>query len=94
MSPSNGASRSEPFSVILSMGLMLLSVTALSIPSVAHWIHSPASNHEDALSMIVSVLLLALFLLFLPASLRRDGDDEAETPGSHEPPRWPVWTTT
>jgi Ca2+:H+ antiporter len=71
--------------------LMLLSVTALSIPSVAHWIHSPASNHEDALSMIVSVLLLVLFLLFLPASLRRDADEEAEPAGSHEEPRWPVW---
>jgi len=71
--------------------LMLLSVTALSIPSVAYWTHTPASNHEDALSMVVSVLLLGLFLLFLPASLRRDADGEAETAGSHEPPRWPVW---
>lgn len=70
--------------------LMLLSVTALSIPSVAFWIHTPASNHEDALSIVVSVLLLALFALSLPASLRRDAD-EVQSAGAHEHPRWPVW---
>lgn len=70
--------------------LMLLSVTALSIPSVAYWIHTPASNHEDALSIVVSVLLLALFALSLPASLRRDAD-EVQSAGFHEHPRWPVW---
>lgn len=70
--------------------LMLLSVTAMSIPSVAHWIHAPASEHESAFSIIVSILLLVLFVLFLPASLRR-GAEEAQPGGSHEPPRWPVW---
>ncbi|SOX51384.1 calcium/proton exchanger [Mycobacterium ahvazicum] len=70
--------------------LMLLSVTALSIPSVAYWIHTPASHHEDALSIVVSVLLLGLFVLSLPASLRRH-DDEAQPAGIHEHPRWPVW---
>ena len=59
----------------VSTVLMLLSVTAMSIPSVAFWIHSPASKHEDGLSVIVSLLLLLLFFLFLPASLRRDPDD-------------------
>jgi Ca2+:H+ antiporter len=68
---------------------MLLSVTAMVIPSVAYSIHAPAANHEDALSLVVSVLLLGLFALSLPASLRRDaGDEPAE---SHEQPRWPVW---
>ncbi|GAB2993713.1 calcium/proton exchanger [Mycobacterium bourgelatii] len=82
--------------------LMLLSVTAMSIPSVAHWIHTPASEHEDAFSLIVSVLLLVLFALNLPASLRRDTDeagpaDEADPGnGTTEPeegahPRWPIW---
>jgi Ca2+:H+ antiporter len=83
----------------VSTVLMLLSVTAMSIPSVAFWIHSPASKHEDGLSIIVSLLLLALFFLFLPASLRRDPDDaddaddarDAETAESPEQPRWPVW---
>ncbi|WAC91588.1 calcium/proton exchanger [Mycobacterium sp. Aquia_213] len=70
--------------------LMLLSVTAMSIPSVAYWIHTPASTHEDALSIVVSVLLVGLFVLSLPASLRRE-DDEEQSAGFHEHPRWPVW---
>jgi Ca2+:H+ antiporter len=70
--------------------LMLLSVTAMSIPSVAYWIHAPAAAHEDALSMVVSVLLLGLFVLFLPGSLRRE-PDEPQGAGPHEQPRWPVW---
>lgn len=74
--------------------LMLLSVTAMSIPSVAFSVHAPAADHEDALSMVVSILLLVLFLLFLPASLRRGADEGADTEeeaGPHEAPRWPVW---
>ncbi|ORA38215.1 calcium/proton exchanger [Mycobacterium aquaticum] len=76
--------------------LMLLSVTALSIPSVAYWIHTPAAEHEDALSIVVSVLLLGLFALSLPASLRRDTTEAPLQPDvaaaePHEQPRWPVW---
>jgi len=70
--------------------LMLLSVTAMSIPSVAHWIHAPASEHEDALSIVVSLLLLGLFALSLPASLRREAN-ESKAAEPHEQPRWPVW---
>ncbi|GAS88710.1 vacuolar cation/proton exchanger 5 [Mycolicibacterium brisbanense] len=75
--------------------LMLLSVTALSIPSVAYWIHTPAAEHEGALSIVVSVLLLGLFALSLPASLRRDTTEAPLQPDvaaePQEQPRWPVW---
>ena len=67
--------------------LMLLSVTALVIPSVAHWVHSPVEPHEKTFSMIVAVVLLLLFALSLPASLRRD---ENATPVAQEAPRWPI----
>ena len=70
--------------------LMLLSVAAMSIPSLAYWIHAPASEHEDALSIIVSLLLLGLFALSLPASLRREAG-ESQPAEPHEQPRWPVW---
>src|SRR4051812_28818147 len=65
--------------------LMLLSVTAWVIPSLAHFVHSPASEHETTFSVLVSIVLLALFGLSLPFSLRRDsgGDSEEEGPG-HE----------
>jgi Ca2+:H+ antiporter len=70
--------------------LMLLSVTAWAIPSLTHWLHTAASDHEKPFSVIVSVLLLVLFALSLPFSLRRDsGSGDPEVP--HEEPRWPVW---
>ncbi|MFL6062165.1 MAG: calcium/proton exchanger [Marmoricola sp.] len=79
-----GSERARTISV-----LMLLSVTALAIPSIAHEVHSPAGAHEVPFSVIVSIILLALFALSLPFSLRRDpsSTEVVET----EPPRWPVW---
>jgi Ca2+:H+ antiporter len=73
--------------------LMLLSVTAWAIPSLTHWLHTGASDHEKPFSMIVSVLLLVLFALSLPFSLRRDDDADTDTGAGtpHEEPRWPVW---
>lgn len=75
--------------------LMLLSVTAMVFPSVAHWTHGPAAAHEKAFSLIVSVVLLALFAASLPSSLRReqpsaDDDGGEAAPAHEEPPRWSV----
>ncbi|MFL6109011.1 MAG: calcium/proton exchanger [Marmoricola sp.] len=79
-----GSERARTISV-----LMLLSVTAMAIPSIAHEVHSPAGEHEVPFSVIVSVILLVLFALSLPFSLRRDpsSTEVVET----EPPRWPAW---
>jgi Ca2+:H+ antiporter len=72
--------------------LMLLSVSAMAIPSLTHWLHTPAAAHETTFSIIVSVLLLGLFALSLPFSLRRSSSDEAgQNDGPHEAPRWPLW---
>ncbi|MCW2782899.1 MAG: sodium:proton exchanger [Marmoricola sp.] len=71
--------------------LMLLSVTALVIPSVAHWVHSPAGAHERSFSLIVSVILIGIFLLSLPGSLRKGANDQDGEPAGHEDPRWPIW---
>jgi Ca2+:H+ antiporter len=71
--------------------LMLLSVSAMAIPSLAHWLHTPAEPHEKTFSVIVSVLLLALFALSLPFSLRRvSSDDVRQDDEPREPPRWPL----
>jgi Ca2+:H+ antiporter len=72
--------------------LMTLSVTAWTIPSLAHFLHTPASEHETTFSMIVSVVLLALFALSLPFSLRREATtSDADEGSEHEAPRWPIW---
>ena len=71
--------------------LMLLSVTAWVIPSLAHWVHAPASEHEQTFSVLVSVVLLGLFALSLPFALRRDSGEDAGEPEGHGIPRWPLW---
>jgi Ca2+:H+ antiporter len=70
--------------------LMLLSVTAMAIPSIAHEVHSPAAEHEVPFSVIVSIVLLALFALSLPFSLRREPTSDSEPELEMEEPRWPV----
>lgn len=69
--------------------LMLLAVAAMVVPSLATYVHAPAEPHEDALSMVTSVVLLALFAVTLPGSLKRKPGDQAFAP--HYPPRWPLW---
>lgn len=74
------------------VSLMLLSVTAMAIPSIAHEVHSPVAAHEVAFSVIVSVVLLVLFALSLPFSLRREPSAEGDSGPAFEmeQPRWPV----
>src|SRR5690349_2285265 len=67
--------------------LMLLSVAAMAIPSLAHGLHTPAVEHEKTFSTIVAVVLLLLFAASLPAALRRS-DEDGVVHG--EAPRWPV----
>ena len=64
--------------------LMLLSVSAMAIPSFTHWLHTPAAAHETTFSVIVSILLLALFALSLPFSLRRVAGDSDEADDADE----------
>jgi Ca2+:H+ antiporter len=70
--------------------LMVLSVAALVLPSLASFVHAPASAHEGTLSLIVSAILLLLFALTLPASIKRDSSQPVEEGMSQEPPRWPI----
>jgi Ca2+:H+ antiporter len=67
--------------------LSVLALAALLVPSLASYVHTPAASHEGALSVIVSLVLLAVFALSLPAALRR-GSQPAESGAHTEPPRW------
>ena len=81
----------------LIMGLMILSVASMLIPSLASYIHSPAAGHEVALARVTAIVLLTVFALSIPASLRRDAEPQAaeqsaevreeEGEGNH----WPLW---
>ncbi|WIG55728.1 MAG: hypothetical protein OJF61_001516 [Rhodanobacteraceae bacterium] len=68
--------------------LMLLAVAAMVVPSLASYVHTPVAPHEDTMSLVVAVILLVLFAVTLPASLKsKPAGDAAE---QHEPPRWPL----
>ena len=82
--------------------MLLLSVAALVIPALTALLHTPASGHERALSIAVSILLLLLFAASLPDSVRKAKPGEgagrrrrrrkqASDGGGEEEPRWPLW---
>jgi len=63
--------------------LLTLSVFALAIPTLTSALHSPAADHERAVTIVVSVLLLLLFAASLPDTLRSKAHEGTVT-GSPE----------
>ena len=72
------------------MSLLILSVAAMAVPSLAHYVGAAANSHETSLSRVTAVVLLAVFALSVPASLRREeeeaGPAEEPAPGGS----WPL----
>ena len=61
-----------------TLGLMFtLAVFILAVPSLTAAMHTPAATHERTVSLIVSVVMLVLFALSLPATL---GGRKSEAP--------------
>ena len=67
-----------------TLGLMFtLAVFILAVPSLTAAMHTPAASHERMVSVIVSVVMLVLFVLSLPATLGgRSRDPIAASPES------------
>ena len=61
----------------LIVSLMMLAVAALTIPTLASELHTPAAGHERPLSVACSILLLAVFVASLPFSLGSDPERSA-----------------
>jgi Ca2+:H+ antiporter len=82
----NGVLRFSEYRARMIMSLMILSVAAMIVPSLASYVHSPAAGHEIGLSRITAVVLLLVFAASIPASLRREnpGDRGALEPTSAE----------
>ncbi|MGH9088032.1 MAG: calcium/proton exchanger [Acidimicrobiales bacterium] len=80
--------------------LLLLAVAVLIVPTVTARLHLAAAAHEHVLSDVAAVVLLAVFALAVPASLRRSGagpatgsgaDPAIERPtGDSGGPGWPL----
>lgn len=68
---------------VRTLGLMLtLAVFILAVPSLTSALHTPAESHERMVSVVVSIVMLALFALSLPATLSR-GKAAAGPHGEH-----------
>lgn len=63
--------------------LLTLSVFALAIPTLTAAMNTPAAQHERAVTIIISVLLLILFAASLPETLKSKGA-HSEVTGSIE----------
>ena len=87
----NGVQRFEPSGARRVSLMLLLSVAALVIPALTALLHSPASGHERALSIAVSILLLILFAASLPDSIRKTEADTSPGEGHLGEPGWPLW---
>ena len=60
--------------------MMLLAVVAMLVPSLTAQLHTPAAGHERTLSVVVAVVLLAVFVASVPQSLRRTEAEQAAEP--------------
>ena len=71
---------------VRTLGLMFtLAVFILAIPSLTDALHTPAESHERAVSVVVSVVMLMLFALSLPATLGKRDKDPVEHPRASSP---------
>ena len=71
---------------VRTLGLMFtLAVFILAIPSLTEALHTPAQSHERAVSVVVSVVMLVLFALSLPATLGKRDGDPVEHPRASSP---------
>ena len=69
-----------------TLGLMFtLAVFILAVPSLTAALHTPAATHERTVSVVVSVIMLALFALSLPATLARSANQNHGSPIAANP---------
>jgi Ca2+:H+ antiporter len=71
--------------------LIALAVAALVIPTLTLGLHTPASAHEDGLSIAAAVVLLAVFAASIPISLAGGPSAVSTEPGEASGTLWPLW---
>jgi Ca2+:H+ antiporter len=52
--------------------LTLLAIAALTVPTLVHELHTPAEAHAETLSVSCAIVLLIVFILSIPFSLKSD----------------------
>src|SRR6266581_7860436 len=72
--------------------LTLLAIAALAVPTLVNGLHTPAAGHEEGLSIACAVILLAVFIASIPASLK-GGLPTLPKESAASPQSWPMWLT-
>jgi len=75
----NGTQTFHTESARMTASLLLLAVAAIVIPTLASELHTPAAGHIDALSAAAAALLLVVFALSIPYSLRAGSGSRSVT---------------
>jgi Ca2+:H+ antiporter len=68
--------------------LMVLAVSALVFPTLAHSLHTPAEAHEETLSIASALVLLVLFVANIPLSLQGGPLTDAAQHADREKKAW------
>lgn len=87
----HGRMRFDAESPRMIASLMMLAVAALTIPTLAAELHTPASTHEATLSAACAILLLVVFLASLPFSLSADPERSPRHAPTPSEEHWPLW---
>jgi Ca2+:H+ antiporter len=86
----NGVQRFDGPRARTITALMLLAVIAMLIPSLATSLHTPAADHERALSVVASIALLLVFACSVPGSVRRTAEEQDAVETDAGEGEWPV----
>jgi len=85
----HGRQRFHSESARLASTMLLLAVAAMTVPTLVHYLHTPAEEHANKLSGITAALLLIVFVCSIPYTLRAGGgpDEEDASDGAvvHKP---------
>lgn len=73
--------------------LTLLAVAALTVPTLAHLLHTPANPHTEGLSIACAIILLVVFIASIPVSLAGGPTSLPEEPAEATAHAWPLWLT-
>jgi Ca2+:H+ antiporter len=71
--------------------LTVLSVGALTMPTLAQRLHTPAQAHEGILSIACAIILLVVFLASIPSSLAAGAGAETVVSPEEREKAWPLW---
>ena len=86
----NGRQVFHSESARVTSAMLMLAVSAMVVPTLAHYLHTPADGHINALSGFAAGLLLVCFICSIPYSLKASAPDKPAQPTEPGEHIWPL----